>query len=88
MPWVLRLVAVAWLVCGLAPGADSARAAGPGESQTLTRRYLPADRMVNLLEEAEHDIPLDGGEAAVDVSAFGLRTVQLTPRRVPLRHAP
>jgi hypothetical protein len=57
MPRVLRLVAVAWLVCGLAPGAVNARTAAPDEPQTLTRRYLPADRVTGRYQYVPFEVP-------------------------------
>ena len=41
--------------------------------------------VVNLLDEPEHDIPIVDERATVDVRGFALRTVELTPRQVPLR---
>jgi mannosylglycerate hydrolase len=62
--------------------------AAPARLRLTLAAGLSAAAMVNLLEEAAHDLLLGEDGAAVDVSPFGLRTVQLTPRQVPLRHAP
>jgi hypothetical protein len=68
------------------------RVFNPSAAPARLRLTLPgglrAAAMVNLLEEAEHDLALGDDGAAVEVSAFGLRTVQLIPRQVPLRHEP
>jgi hypothetical protein len=57
MPRVLPLLAVAWLVCGLAPGAVGAQTAAPVEPLTLTRRYLPADRVTGRYQYVPFDVP-------------------------------
>jgi mannosylglycerate hydrolase len=72
--------------------AVTVRVFNPSAAPARLRLTLPgglrAAAMVNLLEEAEHDLALGDDGAAVEVSAFGLRTVQLIPRQVPLRHEP
>src|SRR5687767_3855750 len=57
MPRVLPLLAVTWLVCGLARGPGEAQTASPVEPLTLTRRYLPADRVAGRYQYVPFEVP-------------------------------
>ena len=57
MPRVLPVLVVTSLMSALAPGRVEAQAAAPTGSVTITRRYLPADRVAGRYQYVPFEVP-------------------------------